>query len=251
MRGAFQKRRTRSISSGAKSMCAASWLARPPTSRPPIALGWPVSENGPMPGWPMRPVARWQLMMALTLSVPCADWFTPCEKQVTALLVGAEQLEEARDVGFVEAGRSARLRQRRARSRARARARRRSPSCARRYSAGRARRSSARCTSRPENSAVSVPGAIARNRSASSPVAVRRGSITTILAPRSRRLRDHALEQHRMAPGGVRADQHEQVGLVEVLVAARHHVRAEGAAVAGDRSTPCRAANWCRHWPSR
>jgi len=53
--------------------------ARPPTSRPPIALGWPVSENGPMPGLPMRPVARWQLMMALTLSVPCADWLTPWE----------------------------------------------------------------------------------------------------------------------------------------------------------------------------
>ena len=79
MCGAFQKRRTRSISSGEKSMCAASWLASPPTSRPPMALGWPVSENGPMPGLPMRPVARWQLMMALTLSVPCADWFTPCE----------------------------------------------------------------------------------------------------------------------------------------------------------------------------
>ena len=60
-------------------MCAASWLASPPTSRPPIAFGWPVSENGPMPGLPMRPVARWQLMIALTLSVPCADWFTPCE----------------------------------------------------------------------------------------------------------------------------------------------------------------------------
>ena len=80
MRGAFQKRRTRSTSAGsAKPMCAASWLARPPTSRPPIAFGWPVSENGPMPGRPMRPVARWQLMIALTLSVPAEDWFTPCE----------------------------------------------------------------------------------------------------------------------------------------------------------------------------
>jgi hypothetical protein len=28
---------------------------------------------------PMRPVSRWQLMMALTLSVPLDDWFTPCE----------------------------------------------------------------------------------------------------------------------------------------------------------------------------
>ncbi len=26
---------------------------------------------------PMRPVARWQLMMALTLSVPLCDWLTP------------------------------------------------------------------------------------------------------------------------------------------------------------------------------
>ena len=79
MRGAFQNRLTRSMSGGVKFMCAASWLARPPTSRPPIALGWPVSENGEAPGLPMRPVARWQFRIALTLSVPCADWLTPCE----------------------------------------------------------------------------------------------------------------------------------------------------------------------------
>ena len=85
MRGACQNRRRRSTSCGANAMWAASWLARPPTSRPPMALGWPVNENGPWPRRPMRPVARWQLMMALTLSVPCADWFTPCEKQVTVL----------------------------------------------------------------------------------------------------------------------------------------------------------------------
>ena len=54
-----------------------------------MAFGWPVSENGPMPGWPMRPVARWQLMMLLTLSVPEDDWFTPCEKAVTTLRVAA------------------------------------------------------------------------------------------------------------------------------------------------------------------
>ncbi len=46
---------------------------------------------------------------------------------------------------------------------------------------------------------------------------------------------EHALEQHRMAPCGVGADQHQQVGLVEILVAAGHGVGAEGAAVAGDR----------------
>ena len=58
-------------------------LARPPTSRPPIAFGWPVTLNGPMPGRPMRPVARWKLMIAFTLSVPQADWFTPWLKTVT------------------------------------------------------------------------------------------------------------------------------------------------------------------------
>jgi hypothetical protein len=30
-----------------------------------------------MPGRPIRPVAKWQLMMALTLSVPIDDWLTP------------------------------------------------------------------------------------------------------------------------------------------------------------------------------
>ena len=67
-----QKRDTRSMASGVKSMWAANMLASPPTSRPPMALGWPVTEKGPMPGLPMRPVARWQLM-ALTLSLPAAD----------------------------------------------------------------------------------------------------------------------------------------------------------------------------------
>ena len=50
MRGAFQNRRTRSMSGGVNPIWAASWLARPPTSRPPIALGCPVSENGDAPG---------------------------------------------------------------------------------------------------------------------------------------------------------------------------------------------------------
>ena len=43
---------------------------RPPVSRPPIALGWPVSEKGPAPGRPIWPVARCRLMMAAFLSVP-------------------------------------------------------------------------------------------------------------------------------------------------------------------------------------
>ena len=38
-----------------------------------------------------------------------------------------------------------------------------------------------------------------------------------------------------MAPGGVRADEHNEVSLVEILVAAGHEVLAEGATVTGDR----------------
>ena len=46
---------------------------------------------------------------------------------------------------------------------------------------------------------------------------------------------EHALVQHRMAPGRVGADQHQKIGLVEIFIAARHRVGAERAAVAGDR----------------
>ncbi len=41
----------------------------------------------------------------------------------------------------------------------------------------------------------------------------------------------HALEQHRMAPRCVGADQHQQIGFVEILVAAGHGVGAEAAAM--------------------
>ena len=65
---------------------------------------------------------------------------------------------------------------------------------------------------------------------------VRRGSMTTIfmLRPLFARRRD-ALVEDRMAPGEVGADQDDEIGKLEILVAARHRVGAEGAAVAGDR----------------
>ena len=69
-----------------------------------------------------------------------------------------------------------------------------------------------------------------------SAVAVRRGSITTIRSPAALLARaSEALVEHRMAPGEVRADQHDEVGQLEILVVAGHDVGAEGAAVAGDR----------------
>lgn len=92
MRGAFQNVCTSSRCRGScSSRWAASMLASPPTSRPPIAFGWPVMENGPMPACPMRPVSRWQLMMLLTLSVPADDWLTPCENAVMVRGVSANQ----------------------------------------------------------------------------------------------------------------------------------------------------------------
>ena len=65
---------------------------------------------------------------------------------------------------------------------------------------------------------------------------VRRGSMTTtcVAGRAARRPRGAG-----RAPDGtrrvLRADQHDEIGLLEILVAAGHHVRAEGAAVAGDR----------------
>ena len=94
---------------------------------------------------------------------------------------------------------------------------------------------SANATSSAANITLSMPGATGRNRSASSAVAVRRGSMTTIFAPRSRAVLQHALEQNRMAPGGVRADEHDQIGLIEILIDSRHGVGAESARWPGDR----------------
>ena len=45
----------------------------------------------------------------------------------------------------------------------------------------------------------------------------------------------HALEKNRMTPGGVRAHQHDEIGFIEILIAARHEVAAKGALVACDR----------------
>ena len=45
----------------------------------------------------------------------------------------------------------------------------------------------------------------------------------------------HALVEHRMAPGRVGADQHQQISLVEILITARHGISTKGAAVTGDR----------------
>ncbi len=67
----------------ARSRCALSRLARPPTSRPPMALGWPVSENGPAPGLPICAVARCRLMRVAFLAVPLVLWFRPWQYRLS------------------------------------------------------------------------------------------------------------------------------------------------------------------------
>ena len=47
-----------------------------------MALGWPVSENGPLPGRQIVPVARCRLTRALVFQVPCVDWFRPMVQQL-------------------------------------------------------------------------------------------------------------------------------------------------------------------------
>jgi hypothetical protein len=49
----------------------------PPTSRPPIALGWPVSENGPAPGLPICAGGQVQVDQRRILGGAADDWFRP------------------------------------------------------------------------------------------------------------------------------------------------------------------------------
>ncbi len=53
--------------------------------------------------------------------------------------------------------------------------------------------------------------------------------------------RGDALVEHGMAPGEVGADQHDQVGKLQVIIGSRYGVGAEGAAVAGDRGSHAQA----------
>ena len=67
-----------------------------------MALGWPVSENGPMPGRPMRPVSK----MAVDDRIDLVD--------AAARLVDALRIERDDPLGFgepVEEQRRPRLRQ--------------------------------------------------------------------------------------------------------------------------------------------
>ena len=99
--GAPQNSRSSARSPGRpNSRWPASRLASAPTSRPPMAFGCPVTLNGLAPGLPMRPVSRWTLRMAFTLSTPELDWFTPWLNIVTVLGVRANSSKNAVTSGW-------------------------------------------------------------------------------------------------------------------------------------------------------
>jgi hypothetical protein len=47
-----------------------------------MAFGWPVSENGPLPGRQIAPVARCRLQIALVFQVPWVLWLRPMVQQL-------------------------------------------------------------------------------------------------------------------------------------------------------------------------
>ncbi|MCY1553435.1 hypothetical protein D9M68_899170 [compost metagenome] len=81
VRGKESTPHSAAVSSRSAAESGSRWpgssVAMPPASRPPIALGCPVSENGPAPGLPIWPVARCRCISAAFLSVPLVDWFNP------------------------------------------------------------------------------------------------------------------------------------------------------------------------------
>ena len=47
-----------------------------------MALGWPVSDIGPLPGRQIAPVARCRLQIALVFQVPWVLWLSPIVQQL-------------------------------------------------------------------------------------------------------------------------------------------------------------------------
>ena len=159
-----------------KSRCAGNKFAMPPTSRPPIALGWPVSENGPAPGLPIWPVAKCKLISAAFLSVPWMLWFKPMQymlklgplpNHLAAWIISASRMPQISATIFGVYSRTVSL----------------SASkplvCALIYAISNKPSHSITC-SKPLNKATSVPGKIAKCKSAASAVSVLRGSTTMI-----------------------------------------------------------------------
>ncbi len=183
--GAPQKRATRATSSGAKSIWPARVLAMPPVSRPPMALGWPVIENGQAPGLPILPVARCALRIARPLATPCADWLAPMENRLTVFGVCANSWKTVSRSfrGNPQSAATAAGDWSALASSASTLAKPLTCSAMKLRSTAPRRMRSA---SRPFHSRTSICGARGRCRSATSAVSVRRGSMTTCFWPRAR-----------------------------------------------------------------
>ena len=124
-------------------------------------------------------------------------------------------------------------------------------SCARRYSVGRARRRPARCTSRPENNAVSVPGAIGEKQVG---LLAGRGAARIDHHDAWRRARAGCASCAGTAPDGTRRRSSRpgrsgrpRRGPRSSRAPCPRRRRGDGRRP----TTPCTGANWCRRWPSR
>ena len=80
MRGAPQKRRTRSRWLGLEVHVRGQRVGHAAGLAPAHGVGLAGDREGPTPGLPMRPVARWALMIARPLAAPWADWLAPWRK---------------------------------------------------------------------------------------------------------------------------------------------------------------------------
>ena len=174
-------------------------------------------------------------MMALTLSVPAELWFTPCENAVMTAGVRGEHLVELLQQPSASSPQASRgLRDSAARARG-LRARRRSRCVCASMNARSTWPFSASHASKPLNRCTSVPGASGRCRSAICVVAVRRGSSATIFmlgrASRAASMRCRMTGWHHAV---LEPDEHDEIGVIEIVVAHRHHVLAERALVPRD-----------------
>ncbi len=179
-----QKRPTLATDSTSNPMCAARVEAMPPTSRPPMALGWPVIEKGQAPGLPMRPVIRWALITASPLATPCTDWLEPWENRLTVRGASANRWKKASSSASATP-QSAATAPGDWSSAARAVARSGSPWVWAAMKPSSQRPCPSSQAQRPFHSRTSVWGARARCRSAISAVSVRRGSMTAQRWPRA------------------------------------------------------------------
>ena len=173
-------------------------------------------------------------MMALTLSVPCADWLTPCEYSVTTRGVWPNIWKNSATSGSDRPVASAVAATLPAMRRARASASSKPAGVA--FDVVMIERAGVGEMHQQAAEQRGVGAGLQAQKQIGIPCGIGPARIDHHDARAALLLvGEHALEQYRMAPRRVGADQHQQIGLVEILVTARHGVGAERAAMAGDR----------------